>query len=319
MQRLVLGFVSLPGVIVFIVNFLLSVFTLLYYKLRSINFLDAYIKLISALSAISIPFWLFNQISYYGIDLVNVKSLGLYTSFPRNFVNPIVRNSGMFWEPGAFAGYLIVGLAFIILRNKRLSLGEYKLSTILIVLGIVSSMSTTGYVLLGIMFSLYSVYNFKWGKVIIVPVCIVLISWTYNELNFLQDKIEQQFIGSQNLGYGEVSNTRFGTVYLDAEYILANPIIGNGLHEKTRFRFHPWMTTTGFGNGFTDFIADWGLILFAWWIICVYDFARKQTNSIYLAIIYVSLFFLVLQGEQFLNFPFFMTFFILPIVNQRNI
>jgi hypothetical protein len=77
---------------------------------------------------ISLPFWVVNQIGFYGLETESIsrKSLLFYTSFRLIPGRLIVRNSGMFWEPGAFAGYLILALVFIALKNRKFEIGPYK-------------------------------------------------------------------------------------------------------------------------------------------------------------------------------------------------
>lgn len=56
------------------------------------------------------------------------------------------RNSGPFWEPGAFQGFLILGLLFILHVNKEMSFKRIKL--VLLGITIITTNSTTGYILL---------------------------------------------------------------------------------------------------------------------------------------------------------------------------
>lgn len=318
LRYLVLGFVTYPGILGFILNILLGLFTLLYYQKKETNFFDVYIKLLSFLAVVSIPFWLYNQVGLLGVGVgEGRRSLFLYTFFD-SATGQFIRNSGMFWEPGAFAGYLILGLIFIIWRNKAYRIGGYKKETLGIVIGLLTSMSTTGYVVFGILLGIYAVKNFKWGKIVTVPVIVLFVFWGYYNLPFMQEKIVNQYTSAQQLEVGDVSNTRFGTIVMDWQYISARPLIGNGLNVNTRYRFHPLLEMKGFGNGMTDFIADWGFLLFLWWGYCIYKFARKRTGSIFASFSTLFLIIMVLQGEQFLNFPMFLIFFTLPFVYRKN-
>ena len=227
----------------------------------------------------------------------------------------LVRNSGMFWEPGAFAGYLILGLIFVVWENRDFHLGPYKKEVLFIAIGLLTSMSTTGYIIFGIILSIYSIRNFKWGKLIVVPVVLAVVGCIYFYLPFMQDKITSQYRSAIELEKDEVSNTRFGSLVMDLQYIYARPFIGNGLHKKTRYRFHPWVDDDiGHGNGMSNFIAYWGIPFFFLWIYCVYRVAYKQTYSISISILSLLLMTLVLQGEQFLNYPVFLMFFTMPYV-----
>lgn len=57
------------------------------------------------------------------------------------------RNAGPFWEPGAFQGYLFVAILFLLRRNDFVKhYGDF----VLLGITVLTTMSTTGYILLGI-------------------------------------------------------------------------------------------------------------------------------------------------------------------------
>lgn len=55
------------------------------------------------------------------------------------------RNAGPFWEPGAFQGYLFLAILFILNENN---LRKYKKSLVVLMATVITTMSTTGYILL---------------------------------------------------------------------------------------------------------------------------------------------------------------------------
>ena len=57
------------------------------------------------------------------------------------------RNAGPFWEPGVFQGYLFIAVLFLLRRND---FEKHYLELTLLVFTIITTMSTTGYLLLGI-------------------------------------------------------------------------------------------------------------------------------------------------------------------------
>lgn len=113
----------------------------------------------------------------------------------------------------------------------------------------------------------------------------------------------------------DISASRFGALRMDLQYIADQPLFGNGLNIKTRFRFHPWITEDiGHGNGMSNFLAYWGIPFFLFWLFCVYKFARKVSDSSLISFFSLLIIVLILQGEQFLNFPLFLMFFIIPSI-----
>jgi len=226
-----------------------------------------------------------------------------------------VRNSGMFWEPGALSGYLNLALIFVALKNGKFQLGDYKMEVLWITIGIITSMSTTGFLVFLIILNIYIFQNYGIANIIVIPVTLLLIYFSFSKLDFLQEKIELQYQESQELTKSDISNTRFGAWKMDMQYIQSQPFTGNGLDIKTRYRFHPWITTDiGHGNGMSNFIVYWGIPFFLLWLFCVYKSAKIITQSTLIAYIVVILLSLLLQGEQFLNFPMFLMFFIIPFI-----
>jgi len=320
-QQISLGFVSYKGVLALILKILVGLFTFLYYQQKGIDFLHLYIKLVALLVIISIPFFILNQFYYGGISVSGdlQKSMILYTPFNPNNKYDGIRNSGMFWEPGAFSGYLLLALVFVAIKNGKLLIGQYKKEVLLIIFGVFTTLSTTGYLILGIIVILYFWQHYKYGKFIIVPVLIGVMSYAYLNLEFLNKKIEHQFFEALEMKKGDIVVTRFGSFLMDLKYIKAKPLIGNGLDTKTRFRFNPSITkdNIGLSNGMSSFIAYWGIPFFLFWMYCVYRFALSFSGSITTAIISLFLIFLLLQGETFLNFPLFLSFLVLPFNNKR--
>lgn len=322
-QKIILGFVSYPGVLALILKIILGLFTILFYKFKKLDILDSYIKIIAVFSIISLPFFILNQFGTYGFEIGSIKSLVFYTFMGDSNDFSYIRNAGMFWEPGAFAGYLLLALLFIAIKNGKFSIGSYKKEVLWIIIGLITSQSTTGFLVLLVILMIYAMQNFSWGKIIIFPLFLMIAIWSYTKLPFLQEKIESQFIGAEEMDDMDINNTRFGSLNMDWQYIKSQPIFGNGLDIKTRYRFHPDVTPDediGNGNGMSNFLAFWGIPFFIFWLYGVYKFARDTSRSRITAIISMLILILLLQGEQYLNYPMFLMFFSLPVAyNHTNI
>lgn len=309
------GSVSFPGVFALIVKLLIALFTICYYKRKRLDPFVLFIRLMAFLSIISLPFFFFNFFSHTGVQLSHpaLKSLLFYTS--SDFPDGLLRNCGMFWEPGAFAGYLNLSLIFIALENRSLSIGRYKKEVFWIIIGLLSTMSTTGYLVFGIIACTYFFVNYEKGRVILLPLLLIFGAFMYNNLSFLSDKIHEQYRNALIMEPTDVSNTRFGSIMMDLVYIKDKPLIGNGLDEKTRFRFHPSIKEDiGHGNGMSNFIVWWGIPFFLFWVYNVGAYSLNKSQSKKLSLFATFLIVLLLQGEQFLNFPFFLLFFLGPMI-----
>jgi len=291
-----------------------------YYYSRRECFEVIYVKVMVALSILSLPLYGLNFFRDFGFQLQNpaVKSLFFYTSFPVVTNDVIIRNSGMFWEPGAFAGYLIVALLIIVVLNGSFKIELFRREILIITIGIITTLSTMGYLVLGLIILVYIFSNFGIVKYFFASIFIFSMFLTYNNLPFLKAKITDQFQESLDIDESVVSNTRFGSIIMDLQYIESSPWFGNGLHIKTRFRFHPWVDgDIGHGNGMSNFIAFWGIPLFFFWLMMVMRYFKQRLNNWFAVFICFICLLLVLQNEQFLNYPFFSIFFFITLYSTR--
>lgn len=319
-QKVILDFISFPGIFGYILKIILSLSTLLYYQKNKIDFIDTFIRTMAFLGIVSIPFWILNQFGFYGIatDGATRKSFLLYTSLRNSSGRLFVRNSGMFWEPGAFAGYLLLGMVFIALKNRKFQIGPNIKEIILLLIGLITTMSTTGFIVFGTILIIYALQNYNYGKLIVIPLIFLFLNFIYFKLDFMKDKIEYQYSIATSMDENDVDPSRFGALVMDIQYIKSQPLIGNGLHVKTRYRFHPFIKgDIGHGNGMSNIMAIWGIPFFLLWLICCYSFFRKISHSFNTAIAALFLVLLLLQGEQFLNFPIYLSFFFLPFIYKN--
>ncbi|MFC1896149.1 O-antigen ligase family protein [Thermodesulfobacteriota bacterium] len=226
-------------------------------------------------------------------------------------------NAGMFWEPGAFAGYLILALVLLALVKDEITKQDYKRYFIILSIALVTTLSTTGYVSFPLVLLLH--YNWqglslnetigRWllAAYVVLPLMIMVLSHSYQTIDFLQAKIDHQL---QVIEYreGRWHRGRIGSIIFDWEYVKRRPLSGWGLHSSTRYSLHPWMESSeGMGNGFSDFIAKFGIfgmlvfLTHLYWGVMYYT-ERNMFKSLYILVIVVML----LQGEAFFGYPLFL-------------
>ena len=89
------------------------------------------------------------------------------------------RNAGPFWEPGAFQGYLFIALLFLL---RRKDFNKHYVELALIVFTIITTMSTTGYLLLGLI-GVYAMFLYanrsakatKEKGIVLFRICVIFI------------------------------------------------------------------------------------------------------------------------------------------------
>ena len=181
------------------------------------------------------------------------------------------RNSGMFWEPGAFQIFINIALLFEILKPK-----PSVINIAIFILTIITTFSTTGYIAVFLIFVLilFSRSNelrktrkiFMW----FVPVLLVLL--IYNEA-YLNDTSSYSTFGKLNSfvedeewkGGGEEtsSSIRFFSVIKTMEAFFSSPLIGVGTRglEAHNLAYTHGMNTCTFANWFGKYGIVYGFIM----------------------------------------------------------
>ena len=313
-QYIIFGWNTLPGIINFICKIIFGATVVIYcgYKFKII-----YLRLLTLISIISLVGWTLKQIDI-NIGFISIP-FGESAIFYNNILFHPERNSGCFWEPGAYACYLLFNLILFSTELKSL-VTIYKKESIILFLALISTQSTTGYLAFFAFFCMVLIFKIKsmWKYIfllIFIPLSLVI----YNNTEFLSYKIENQVQGSFS-SKGEYNSTRLGSLLFDWKYIQKHPIVGNGLHERTRYRddlylIREWKEGLAMsGNGFSGRLAEMGLLFYVSFVV----FFFKTNKSVTRRDLFLSLFLVVLllQGEQLFNYPLLS---VLPfIVISRN-
>jgi hypothetical protein len=221
------------------------------------------------------------------------------------------RNCGIFWEPGAFAGVLTLCMA---LNVKELPVlwQKHKLKVTTIVTALITTQSTTGYIVfffIGCYFLIVFVKD-RTVPIIILPVLLVIAILVYSNAGFLQDKLEHQSETTLTLEEGEFSNNRFGSFIFDMNYIKKHPLVGNGFSETTRYADNPELIRViqmggdiGNGNGLSNYMASLGIPFMVCYLFLT--FTALLTIDQKAAVLVTLVILLSLISEQWLAYPIF--------------
>lgn len=101
-----------------------------------------------------------------------------------------IRNSGPFWEPGAFQGFLNLALLLNILFNNQNK--YWMLKNIIFVITIITTFSTGGYITLFAILLFITYFKTNWHpitKILLTFIIIITSIYLYTSLNFLGEKI----------------------------------------------------------------------------------------------------------------------------------
>ena len=274
------------------------------------------IRVMSGICAISLVFYLINLTGVRFTSPLHLdtktEALIVYTqSWDDPYHQSIFRNSGMFWEPGAFAGYIIATLLLFIDRPKILW-NRFRWQTLLLSVALLTTTSTTGYITFAVLLLLFILrWNSK-GKrkvytYIAASLLVIIAVVAFFNVDFLGQKIQRELQMTQRQTDEDVNVSRSGSILFDLQYIVTHPLFGNGLSDNTRFRFHIGTydkeDLDGFGNGFSGCIASMGILFMLAFLISI---GLNKTLTAWWMVILVVV--MLLQGEYFLNYPWFMMF-----------
>lgn len=318
-QYFVFGWNTFPGIVNHICKFIIGAGYIAYMGDR---FRIVFFKTMYYICLICLPLWLLQQFfgGIGGLSWSLGKTIWIYCY--REGAG-IVRNCGFFWEPGAMGGYIAL-LTLLFFNDLSELYRANKWKCIVILATLLSTQSTGGYMSFGTIIICYFAVSMrsKW-KYIILPLFLGIVQYVYINLDFLSDKVNHQNESAEELVWGEFSSTRIGTLYFDLYYIVKHPLIGNGLHERTRLADHQYLVAMFArgeeamgGNGFSDTVAKWGLIF-----CFIYGLIFFKTNKELDAkrkLFFLLLLCVILQGEPFMNYPLFLGVPLVRIVHGQR-
>jgi hypothetical protein len=295
------------------------------------DFFRKYVRLMAILSVISLCFYLPTVV---GIDMSSALSF-LNIPFEKSSVVHIgihnfhqeyeTRNCGMFWEPGAFAGYLVLALLLMPTLGKGRQFDKWEV--IAIVAGLLTTQSTMGYIT-GMLVGAYFLADryFRLGLVATLPfiaIAIVFIAGTVyfavTELDFMGDKVQAQFFETQVASQGHEIN-RFGNLIYDLDFITQRPLVGWSGNPETRFAVDPELAVfiDGQGNALTGFWVRFGVVGWLALLIGLYRATFRREQSHIASFFAVGIFAGLLFSEQFTNFPLIYAFLVDPFIDRSN-
>jgi hypothetical protein len=295
------------------------------------DFAGTYVRVMLALAVLSFVFY-FSYLggAVLGIDVAALtRPFALYAA-PNGENSSILlhtffsgppdayRNAGMFWEPGAFAGYVNLALVLLCLIRERFTKRAYLVRFAVLSACLLTTKSTVGYIAYAVVLCLEvmarerpggraKLFGYLGAGFVLAFFCALAAN-----LEFIAPKIENSImvVTAQTEGW---QADRIGSVLFDLDYIAARPLTGWGMRNETRLALNPELTedeANGRGNGMSNFAATFGVVALVVWLVSSYKTLlllspqRKMLVALGLLVLVISL-----NGECFLNYPLFLMFF----------
>lgn len=156
--------------------------------------------------------------------------------------NGILRNAGFSWEPGRFA--IMVALAIFCNLTRCGIKFKGNLSGIILLLSMISTQSTTGYIATIVLYSFFAFKKFNLQYILAFFIFVVPVAYQLSKLDFMREKIEEQLeidddLERINESMDYVNKTkksneyvgslaRFPSMYFEIINIEHDPILGYG-------------------------------------------------------------------------------------------
>lgn len=198
----------------------------------------------------------------------------------------LMRNCGFSWEPGMFASIIVIGIVLnlLIYKNNFKNTNFY-----ILVFGLFSTFSTTGYASFAILLIIRYIYyarskaKFIFGIILIMPLVFTML-----DIPFMQEKIQLQLEEREFSVYdeeamkalessdieGQMTVNRFEGIELDFINFKRNPFIGYGNVDNsyTKTNISELISTS---NGIMKEFAQMGFILALLHQICFITSCRE--------------------------------------------
>lgn len=318
-QFIILDLISIPADVNFLCRLWIAFLSVSFFGLK---FRETYLRVMVFVCLVSIPLFLIEFITgaVFGIEFDRYKTLLIYNQVViHGFFDTSVRNSGMFWEPGAFQGYIM--LIPLLFYDKLMYLWTHRKKEVLVLLtAFILTLSTTAYITLFLFVGLTILTGKKIGiftkTAIIACVCAIAVFFVWDQ-DFMGEKIIRQFEEAKEIQEGDVSWDRMGAMVVDFYNIKRHPLIGNGFIDESRYgAIGEFMH--GAGNGLSGSINMFGIPFIILYFVALFkNYGCYPVAHRWIFLLVIAL---LLYGEYFLNYPLFWTllFIKIPTNNEKN-
>ncbi len=228
------------------------------------------------------------------------------------------RNSGPYWEPGAFAGYTIIALLFNLISNRTF----INKRNIAFLLGIASTLSTAGFLGLSFLVCFYFLLLSENKARLVMLAAILLLSfYSYTNVEIFNKKITstQTDLEKQNISG---RRSRMISARVDLQDIAEYPIWGRGRSDTTRYDKTTAAWKVHRNNGVTDFAVKYGLPFWCFYFYFIYYSLKKylliNDQKSYFAFWGLLVVFLIGFAETYFQQSFFIALFYMHLIFKKN-
>ena len=265
------------------------------------------------INVINIPINLPKVVNVNGVEYYNAI---IYFAPSKGFA--IDRNIGCFWEPGVFSTFIIIALIFEIALKKRTSVRN----VIIFIVGLLSTQSTSGYLMILFLFILKLSLKHKGFKGLINYTVLILLG----ALAYLNFNSFATFLYSINPKvfsklFSESSNftSRIESSLTNLEIFFKHPVLGAGIgNADTLFQSASGAAQTSTS---TYFLAIFGIFGILYTLFFVYGILSFKSLNIFsrITILIVILFQINKEPHFFFTSTYIIMFYFLKISSNKSL
>ncbi|HEB87781.1 MAG TPA: hypothetical protein ENI68_12325 [Gammaproteobacteria bacterium] len=298
------GSLSLQSIIATAMKFVLAYFIL---KTVGTRFVETYINVVVFLAAVSLIGYIIDVMHLFDGLIAKLPTVGemgyegvLYTF--RHKYHPD-RNNSIFFEPGAYQGFLNAALFLIVFARTGFANKKKWIYLTILTTALITTTSTTGFVIFSILYGLF-LYKSKLAsfsqKVVSIGLAILLTGLFAAKFHsvivvkldsYLNPSVARQGWSAENRSFDAKTDLK----------IFKKHVFGLG-YEEYRKEFSAIGrvdATEGSSNGVTSMFANYGLP-YALFIFASYYWAlRRLLGEIFLTTAAYIMFILFLWGESY--------------------
>ena len=308
-------FLSFNTAFFYLIKLLIGVYV---FVILGSKFREVYFRVMYFLAITSLFFFIANVLGFHFSPIATYgdrSSIFLYTQFYNKYEGTLLlRNSGMFWEPGAFQGYINMMFLFYLPELGDLW-KKHKIKMLTIVIALITTFSTTGYIAFGIIILAYTLFYKKGNKVysyLLFFVLLISSIYLFLTLDFLGKKVG--IVNNTTVYESQIGGNRVANLSDNWLLIKESLIFGHG-YSQDALKF---IEGGYFSNGWAAHIYFMGLIGFISYHMFLVLWLKRQGIGLKWLLTFLLVDAIILQGEGFLSHPFFLGLPFLIIINIKK-
>lgn len=288
---------------------LLAVILLAYLCVRKVGpfrLCRLYVRLICMTSCISLAFWVASNILginfpfpvFENVNGVHYKTILIASQYVEAYISKS-NSMGFFWESGIFASYLLLAMAV----ELMVELSPSKARMALLVITLITTGSTAGYLLLPLVIAIFVLRKGGRGRVLIAIGLVLLVVVFFANYQLIIDMLVQinpSLFWKLDNADAVTRLTRLQSPEVCLKLFSSSPILGLGYGNALQaysiaisgMTSIDSLTSTSFFQ-----LAAFGVSGFLMWSVTIYGLMRTHRFSLSASIVLTFLFIIIINKE----------------------